>query len=116
MISNPLVVATSLKIAVFIVVIMAMVELVHRFWGQGGVLAVAGLSGIMDVDAITLSMARADRAAPLAMKAILLAVGVNTCAKAVMAAWVGGLGVGLRVGLASLVAVGMMTATYFLTA
>lgn len=115
-ISNPLVVATSLKIAVFIIVIMAMVELVHRFWGQSGVLAVAGLSGIMDVDAITLSMARADRAAPLAMKAILLAVGVNTCAKAVMAAWVGGLGVGLRVGLASLVALGMMTATYFLTA
>lgn len=114
-IANPLVVATSLKIAGFIVVVMALVELVHRLWGSGGVLAVAGLSGILDVDAITLSMARADRSAPLAAQAILLAVGVNTLAKAVMAAWVGGGYVGLRVGLASLVAVALTGAGYLLT-
>lgn len=115
-IENPLVVATSLKIAAFIIVVMALVEVVHRFWGHGGVLVVAGLSGIMDVDAITLSMAQAGRAAPLATQAILLAVGVNTVAKAVMAAWVGGRAVGLRVGLASLGAVGLMGATYVWTA
>lgn len=115
-IANPLIVATSLKIAAFIIVVMAVVEMVHRVWGQGGVLAVAGLSGILDVDAITLSMARVDRSAPLATQAILLAVGVNTFAKAVMAGWVGGSNVGLRVGLASLVAVSITGASYLLVA
>lgn len=113
-IGNPLVVATSLKIALFLVLVMASVELVQRVWGQAGVLGVAALSGVMDVDAITLSMTRSDVAASLAVKAILLAVGVNTIVKAVMAAWVGGLAVGLRVGLASLLAVGITGATYAL--
>jgi uncharacterized membrane protein (DUF4010 family) len=111
-IANPLAVASSLKIAVFIVAVMVSVEIVQLVWGQNGILGVAALSGILDVDAITLSMARAGRDAPLAADAIMLAVAVNTVTKAVMAAWVGGRYVGLRVGVTSLVVIAMMGAVH----
>ena len=110
-IANPLVVAASLKIAFFIMVIMVAVELVQRVWGQAGVLGVAAISGVLDVDAITLSMAGSDSPAPLVAQAILLAVGVNTVSKAVIAAWVGGSAVGIRVGAAGLLAVVLMGAS-----
>ena len=111
-IANPLVVGTSLKLAGFIVVVMLAATLVQRVWGDAGVLAVAAVSGIADVDAITLSMARMETSVQLATQAILLAVAVNTASKATMAAWVGGLAVGLRVGLASAAALTAAGAAY----
>ena len=111
-IANPLVVGTSIKLAVFIVVVMLAATLVQRVWGDVGVLAVAAVSGIADVDAITLSMARMDTPVRLATQAILLAVAVNTASKATMAAWVGGLAVGLRVALASAAALTAAGAAY----
>ena len=112
-IANPLVVGTALKLAGFIVVVMLAATLVQRVWGDAGVLAVAAVSGIADVDAITLSMARMETPLHLATQAILLAVAVNTTSKATMAAWVGGLAVGLRVGLASAAALTAAAAAYF---
>ena len=111
-IANPLVVGTALKLAGFIVVVMLAATLVQRVWGDAGVLAVAAVSGIADVDAITLSMARMETPVQLATQAILLAVAVNTASKATMAVWVGGLAVGLRVGLASAVALAAAGAAY----
>lgn len=112
-IRNPLEVATSLKLAAFIVVVMLAAELVQRVWGASGVLTVAALSGIADVDAITLSMARLTTQSALAAQAILLAVAVNTVSKATMAAWFGGMAVGLRVWLASVLAIAAAGATFF---
>ncbi|MDB5562312.1 MAG: rane protein, partial [Hyphomicrobiales bacterium] len=77
--------------------------------GGAGALVVAALSGIADVDAVTISMARLGTGGiglDTAVQAILIAVGVNTAAKAVMAGWVGGLRLGAYVGAASLVAIG----------
>ena len=100
-ITNPLVVGTALKLAAFIATVTLAAELVRRLWGDAGVLVMAALSGIADVDAITLSVARMAAAPELAAQAILLAVAVNTGSKAVMAAWMGGREVGVRVMLAS---------------
>ncbi|MDO9527072.1 MAG: DUF4010 domain-containing protein, partial [Gemmobacter sp.] len=111
-IANPLVVGTSIKLSAFIVVVMLAAELVQRVWGDAGVLAVAAASGIADVDAITLSMARMEITLTLATQAILLAVAVNTASKASMAAWVGGSAVGLRVILASMVAIAVAGGAY----
>ena len=111
-IANPLVVGTSIKLSVFIIVVMLAAELVQQVWGNTGVLAVAALSGIADVDAITLSMARMDTTEQLAAEAILLAVAVNTASKAGMAARVGGKAVGLRVGLASAIAIAAAASAY----
>lgn len=112
-IANPLVVGTSIKLAGFIILVMLAAELVRRVWGNAGVLAVAGLSGIADVDAITLSMSRMGTV-QLATDAILLAVCVNTGTKASMAAWVGGKTLGLRVGLASALAIAMAAGAHAL--
>lgn len=111
-IANPLVVGTSIKLSAFIIVVMLAAELVQQVWGNTGVLAVAALSGIADVDAITLSMARMDTTEQLATEAILMAVAVNTASKASMAAWVGGKAVGLRVGLASAIAIAAAASAY----
>jgi uncharacterized membrane protein (DUF4010 family) len=112
-ISNPLIVATSMKLSAFIIAVMLAAELVQRFWGSAGVLAVAAASGVADVDAITLSITRMDITTELATQAILLAAAVNTASKAAMAAWVGGSAVGLRVGMTSIVALAAACGTYF---
>lgn len=112
-ISNPLVVGTSIKLSGYIILVMLAAELVQRVWGNTGVLTVAALSGIADVDAITLSMARMDTTTQLAAQAILLAAAVNTTAKASMSAWVGGKAVGLRVCSASVVVIAVAGTVYF---
>lgn len=111
-IENPLEVGTSIKLSAYIIVVMLAAQLVQRFWGATGLLAVAALSGIADVDAVTLSMARMDTAIDLAAQAILLAVAVNTAAKASMAAWVGGVEIGWRIGMASAIAIAAAGGAY----
>ena len=93
-------------------VVLLAATLVQRVWGDTGVLAVGALSGIADVDAITLSMARMETPVQLATQTILLAVAVNTASKATFAAWVDGLAVGLSVGLASAAALTAAGAAY----
>ncbi|MEH6773875.1 MAG: DUF4010 domain-containing protein [Cereibacter changlensis] len=104
-IGNPLEVGASLKLSAFVVAITMGSQLARTVWGDAGVLGLAALSGLADVDAITLSMARLDAATGLAAQAILLAVAVNTSSKACLAGWVGGRAIGLRTGLASALAV-----------
>lgn len=99
---NPLELGTALKLAGLIAVIMLGARGLKATFGDAGILALAALSGIADVDAITLSMAQAggrDIALNTAGLAILIAVLVNTAAKAVLAWWEGGRAVGLRVSV-----------------
>src|SRR5690606_30197885 len=72
--------------------------------GDLGVFALAAASGIADVDAVTISMARLGGASitpGTAAAAILLTAGVNTVAKSVLAVGAGGRMPGLHVALAS---------------
>ena len=57
-------------------------------------LAVAALSGVADVDALTLSVARMRDAGNVAASAILLTVAVNTVAKSIYAGVAGGFKLG----------------------
>jgi uncharacterized membrane protein (DUF4010 family) len=108
--ASPLAIGTALKLAALIAAVSLAAELLRGAYGEVGVYVVAALSGVADVDAITIAMARmgGDAAAPdweqTAVRAILLAVAVNTVAKAVMAGWSGGIAIGLRVVAASLAA------------
>lgn len=108
LIANPLEVWTSIKLALLIAVIMLTVAGVQHVWGNAGVLSVAAISGVMDVDAIALSMARLKADLPLATIAILIAVSVNTLSKAAIASWIGGRAIGMRVSLASLAGIAAM--------
>lgn len=52
----------------------------------------AALSGILDVDALTISVARVagdDVDLNTAARAIMIAIAINTVSKAIMASWVG---------------------------
>lgn len=115
-IANPLAVSTSLKLAAFILLVIVAAEIVQRNFGDNGLRIIAALSGIADVDAITISMARLKSSPVLAAEAILIAVAVNTVSKAVIATWVGGKAIGLRVIAASALAVTVGLASFFLAA
>lgn len=105
--ANPLELGMALKMAAAIAVIMVVTNAAQQFLGGGGVLAVAAISGVVDVDAVTISMAELGGGQlPLetAVHAIAIAVGVNSLSKAAMAGWVGGWRLGAMVGGASLLA------------
>lgn len=107
-ISNPLALGTALKLAAFIAVVMLAADLVRRAFGDVGVLVVAAVSGVADVDAVTISMAKlggSGLSLEIVTQAIVTAVGVNTISKAVMAAWVGGRSIAAPIVLVSALAV-----------
>lgn len=90
--TNPLDVAGVLKFGALLTLIMVASQVAAGWAGDAGVYTVAALSGIADVDAVTLTMSRA---APVkvetsvAAAAILIVTGVNTVAKAVLG-WISG--------------------------
>lgn len=107
-IANPLQIGMALKMAGFIVVVLIAAKLIVGLAGDAGVLIIAALSGLADVDAVTISMARfggEDVAISTAAQAILAAVAVNTVTKAALAYYAGGARLGAIVGAASLLAV-----------
>jgi len=100
-IGNPLAIGTAIKLAALLAAVMLAAELVRRMFGGIGVLVVAALSGIADVDAVTISMARmagSDVDPNTAAGAIMIAIAVNTVSKTMMAGSVGNRKVGLLVG------------------
>ncbi len=106
-IGNPLAIGTAIKLAVLLAAVMLASELVRRMFGGVGVLVVAALSGVVDVDAVTISMARmagGDVDPNTAARAIMIAIAVNTISKTMMAGSVGNRKVGLLVGGISAVA------------
>jgi uncharacterized membrane protein (DUF4010 family) len=116
-IDNPLAIGTALQLAAFIAGIMLAAGLLREAFGSTGVLIVATLSGIADVDAVTISLARlggGDVDTSTAALGILIAVGVNTISKAVLAGWAGGKKVGIIVGGISAIALsgGMVAALW----
>lgn len=104
---NPLAIGTALKLGAVIVAVMLAVGYLQSIMGSAGVLLVAGVSGIVDADAVTLSMARLGGSGldlQTAGQAIMIGIAVNTLAKAGMALAIGGLRLGLTVVGASLIA------------
>lgn len=96
---NPFELGPALRFAALLVAILVMVEGARRWLGDVGVYLVALLSGMSDVDAITLSLAnsaKADLDAHIAVRGIFLAALSNSLVKAVLIALVGGRALALR--------------------
>lgn len=113
-IKNPFDLGTVLKLAGLIGIIMLAVKAVTHEVGSAGLYLLAAISGIADVDALTLSMARfAGRQVGFeqATVAILIAAGVNTVSKAVMATAIGGTVLGIIVGGVSAAALAALAIT-----
>lgn len=112
-IANPFELTTVVLLAALIGVISLIAKLVAGTIGSAGLFLLAAVSGIADVDALTLSMARLagpQVSAADAANAILIAATVNTLAKAGMAGLVGGARLGRVVGFASALAIGALAA------
>ena len=115
--SNPFELTTVLKLAGLIAVVMVLAKVLSASAGARGLYLLAAASGVADVDALTLSVSRlagSQIAIVDATTAILLAVAVNTAAKAAMAAYLGGRRMGATVGAVSAVATLALAAVHIL--
>lgn len=104
--SNPLDLATAIKFGLLLALIGFMATLLQSRVGDSGVYLLALVSGITDVDAITLSLsqlAHKDLALEVAARGILLAGLVNSLVKGLLALVIGGRRLGMRVMLPYLV-------------
>jgi len=82
--------------------VMFLGKALQAWLGEAGVLMLATASGVADVDAITLSLARMsqdDLAVRIATTGIVIAAAVNSLVKGGMATVIGGREVGVRVGV-----------------
>ncbi len=106
---HPLQISTSLKFGLLFGLIYGMIHLVADHYGDIGVYVVAALSGVTDVDAITLSLATTAQEHNVhlfvALWGITIASLVNTFAKTIIVYWVSGIAMGnmlLRYSLISM--------------
>jgi uncharacterized membrane protein (DUF4010 family) len=91
--ANPFSLTSAAKFAALFAAVLMVVALVQRYHPGQGLLVVAALAGLTDVDAITLSMAdaaRRDVQAGTAVGAIVIASLSNTVVKTAMVAALGG--------------------------
>jgi len=112
---NPLELRAALGFGALLAVVMLLGKALQEFSGEAGVLVLAAASGIADVDAITLSLARMsgdDLALGAAALGVVIAGAVNSLVKGAMAGVIGGRAIGLRVALplASAAAAGLVAA------
>lgn len=101
-IANPLELKTALSFGAALAVVLLAVHYLEAWIGAGGVYAAAALSGVTDVDAVTISVSKlvdTDLVATTAATAIFIATSVNTMVKAGISMAVGNRSLGLRVGL-----------------
>jgi len=107
---NPFDLISVLKFGALLTAIMILAHFATQYAGDAGVYLLSAFSGIADVDAITLSMARlggGELSLDVATRAILIVVAVNTLSKAALGWLTGGAAFGARmavVGLAALLA------------
>lgn len=93
LLKNPFELGPALRFAALLALILLAVEGAQRWLGDVGVYLVALLSGLADVDAITLSLARSARGeldAQVAVQGIFLAALSNSLVKAFLVALIGG--------------------------
>lgn len=115
---NPLELTTALGFGLLLALVMLLGKALQLWFGDAGVLTLAAASGVADVDAITLSLARMsqdDLVLRVAATGIVLAAVINSLVKGGMAIIIGGRSIGLRVALPLLVsAIGGLTTVFLL--
>ncbi|MBM2829473.1 MAG: putative rane protein [Gammaproteobacteria bacterium] len=102
LLQNPLELKTALSFGMLLALVMLLGKALQESAGEAGVLALAAASGVADVDAITLSLARMshdDLDLQIAVTGIVIAATINSLVKGGMATFIGGRDIGMRVGL-----------------
>lgn len=116
---NPFSLLTVLQLSGLLVIIMILATILSSKLGEGGILALAAVSGLVDVDALTLSMARltgTQIGLQQAADAVIVCAAVNTAAKGAIAWFAGGKRLGILVGSANgLAIVALLAARLIMT-
>jgi uncharacterized membrane protein (DUF4010 family) len=102
LLDNPLELKSAVAFGLLLALVMLSARGIESWIGAAGVMVLAAASGIADVDAITLTIARMSRdelAVGVAVASIVIAAAVNSLVKGIIAASIGGRALGLRVAL-----------------
>lgn len=86
-IENPFNIGTALKFGLFLAVVLLLSNAMNEWLGDQGIYILSVVSGLMDVDAITLSLSRLalnDISHEVAVRGIIIATSVNTLVKSLM--------------------------------
>jgi uncharacterized membrane protein (DUF4010 family) len=107
----------DLELMLGLTALLTVIMLLSKLWSSAnsGLFTLGGASGLLDVDPITLSMAKlagTSVAVTTAVSTILIAAAANGLAKTVLALVFGGQKLGLMLGLSALAAFGAGVATY----
>jgi uncharacterized membrane protein (DUF4010 family) len=104
--TNPFSLTSAVKFAAFFAAVLLLVAAVERTMSGQGMYVVAGLAGLTDLDAITLSMAGYAKSGgdqAVAVTAIVIAALTNTVVKGIMVATLGTVALRQRITLATAV-------------
>ncbi|WP_309646502.1 DUF4010 domain-containing protein [Phenylobacterium sp.] len=105
---SPFDLAVVLKFALVLGAVMAAARILSALYGAGGLLPVAALAGLADVDAVTLAVARMTTEEGLSLDlgvyAVLLAAAVDSASKTAIATLIGGRRFGGTYGAGTLLA------------
>jgi uncharacterized membrane protein (DUF4010 family) len=91
---NPFDLAQVLRFGLLLAAVSVAAVIARQLYGQAGLFSLAAISGLVDVDAITLSAARMPEPVETLARVIAVAAGVNTLAKSAYAGVIGGLRLG----------------------
>lgn len=97
---NPVELGQAVQFGVMLAVVLLLTHVVQAWLGEAGLYLLAAISGVADVDAITISFARmaeSDLSVRVASMGVVIATAVNTIAKGVLVTVFGGRKMGLNV-------------------
>jgi len=106
---NPLELKPALFFGALLVLVLLLGKAAIHYFGETGLYLLAFVSGIADVDPVNLTLSRmsiTELPLEVAILGIVIASSTNTLVKAVLAVFVGGFGLGVRVFVPLLIAVG----------
>ncbi len=112
---NPLQLGVAIQMALAFQAVLLLIEYARAWFGEPGVLAGAGLAGLTDMDALTLSMsrlARQDTMMETAAAALVVGVVANTLLKTTLAVVLGDPSYRRKVAPALLLMVGAAVASW----
>jgi uncharacterized membrane protein (DUF4010 family) len=110
---NPFQLSEVLRFGAILAAVMLAAGIAQSVWGNGGLMAVAAISGLADVDAMTLSVANMGSATMTGVAAVLLTIGVNNAAKSIYGWVAGGTKLGLILLSLNMAAMGVAVAAWW---
>lgn len=111
---NPFLLSQVLRFGAVLGVVMLAAGIAQSVFGRSGLMAVAAISGLADVDALTLSVANMGAVTTSGVQAVLLCIGVNTLAKSIYGWLAGGARLGVRLLAFNMTAMVVAVASYLL--